>query len=285
MNRTERIALLAQKNITSRRHAMKTILEEERLPYRLQEKAGNYKNPLGVVNYIIEPEGNTACMLFSAHYDAVAGSCGANDNAASVCILIDLALELRRRNIPARFVFFDGEENKLAGSRHFIENIDRSLITAAINLDLCGFGDAMTIYSHGKKHGSCYTLEPFMRKEIFEKYNGQLVNYLPKSDDASLISAKIPTLAISVMPRSDVAFLKALATYNNGILGKPPEYGMMIDQMEISTTMHGGYRDDLKWLENASMDMVYNFLLEAVGTKPETVKKRWGIFNISNKNN
>lgn len=280
MNRTERIALLAQKDMTSRRDAMKTILEAENLPYIIQEEAGNYKNPLGVVNYIIEPEDNAACMLFSAHYDAVPGSSGANDNAASVCILIDLALELRKQHIPARFAFFDGEECKLAGSKYFTANVDRSLITAAVNLDLCGFGDAMTIYSHGKKHGSCQALEPFMRKEIFEKYNGQLVNYLPKSDDSSLVSVKIPTLAISVMPRFDVAFLKALATYDNGILGKPPEYGMMIDQMEISTTMHGGYRDDPKWLEDSSMDLVYNFLLEAAMTKPEAVKKRWGIFTI-----
>lgn len=278
MNRTERIIMLAQKDIAARRDAMKNILESEGLDFTIQEAAGTYKNPLGVVNYILEPEDNTPCLLFSAHYDAVPGSTGANDNAASACLLIDLALELKRLNIPARFAFFDGEENKLAGSRYFVTQIDRSLITGAINLDLCGFGDAMTIYTHGKKPGSCMALEPFVRKSIFEKYNGQLVTYLPKSDDHTLISAKIPTLAISVMPRTDVAFLKALSSYDNGIIGKPPEYGMMIDQMEISTTMHGGYRDDPKWLDDEAMSRVYNFLLEAAMTEPEKVRKRWGLF-------
>lgn len=280
MTRNERILLLAQKDEASRREALKNILEAEGLKYTIQEEAGSYKNPLGVQNYLLEIgiSNQDPSLLFSAHYDAVPGSTGANDNTASVCILIELALEFTRQGIPARFAFFDGEENKLAGSKFYVNQIDRSLITGAINLDLCGFGDAMTIYSHGKKPGSIMALEPFMRKELLELYHGQLVSYLPKSDDYSLSSAKIPALGISVMPRTDVAFLKALATYDNGILGKPPEYAMMIDQMEISTTMHGGYRDDSKWLDDETMDFVYQYLLKAASTKPEKVKKRFGLF-------
>lgn len=278
MTRQNRIEHLTKKDIASRRTAMKEILDSEGLNYSIQETSGTYKNPLGIINYLISPTDNVPCLLFSAHYDAIPGSSGANDNAAAVNILIELALELKRREIPARFAFFDGEENKLAGSKFYVSEIDRNLITGAINLDLCGFGDIVAIYSHGKKPGSCLELEPFMRKEIFENYNGQLVTYLPKSDDSSFVAAKIPALGISVMPRSDIAYLKALATYDTGILGKPPEYDMMIDQMEISTTMHGGYRDDIKYLESESMDLVYQFLLDAITTEPIAIKKRFGLF-------
>lgn len=278
MDRQQRIIALSQKDMNSRKEALENILNDAGLVFTTQKEESSYNNPLGICNYIIDLANDTPALLFSAHFDAVAGSTGANDNAASVCILIDLALHFKELSIPARFVFFDGEENKCAGSKFFVDNFDRSLITGAINLDLCGFGDTITIYTHNKKTANSTAIEPFLNKSILTKYNVQLVNYLPKSDDYTLSSAKIPTLGISVMPHFDVAFLKPLSSYDNGIIGKPPEYALMIDQMEVSTTMHGGYRDDPKWLEDSSMDNVYNYLVNAISTPVEKSQKRFGFF-------
>ena len=60
---------------------------------------------------------------------------------------------------------------------------------------------------------------------------------------ASFGSSRIPALSLCAIPRWDIQYLKAMATYGDGFLGRPPEFDMMMGQMEVSTTMHGGYRD------------------------------------------
>ena len=112
MDMITHLETLAQKDPDQRRQALAGVLEAERLSYTLQEEEASFKNPRGVANYLLTPWQETPCLLFCAHYDAVPGSFGANDNAASLCILIALAKELKSRNLPARFAFFDGEEKR-----------------------------------------------------------------------------------------------------------------------------------------------------------------------------
>ena len=169
---------LAQKELPLRRDAMARILEQEGFSYTTQEASASYKNAQGVVNYLIET-GTAPGLLFCAHYDAVAGSTGANDNAAAVCILLRLADSLRERNISARFAFFDGEEAGNAGSKLYVSSMDRTLITGVINLD------------------------------------------------------------------------------------------MMLEQMEVTTTMHGGSRDSVEYIEPETMERMHEYLLESVTAKDE----------------
>ena len=60
-------------------------------------------------------------------------------------------------------------------------------------------------------------------------------------------------MSLCVVPRWDIQYLKAMATYGDGFLGRPPEFDMMLEQMEV-----------------------YEYLLEGV-TAPPAVKKRFGI--------
>lgn len=39
---------------------------------------------------------------------------------------------------------------------------------------------------------------------------------------------------------------------------------MMMEQMEVSTTMHGGYRDHPEYVEPEAMSRIYHYLREAV---------------------
>ncbi len=275
MNITRHLTEISQREPEARRQALAEILTSEGLSFRLQEAEPSFGSPLGVRNVILDPPAAVPSPLFCAHYDAVPGSSGANDNGAAVCILIDLALELRRRGISARFVFFDGEETKNAGSRLYVSQLNRADLTSVINLDVCGYGDTLVIC--GKGHEKKAILQPFCGREILARYQGQLVRYLPPSDDASFRSTRIPTLSMAMVPRWDVQYLKTLATYGEGFLGRPPEFDLIMGQMEVITTMHGGFRDDPKYVEPDTMERMYHYLLEAVQAKP-AARKRFGLF-------
>ena len=120
-------------------------------------------------------------------------------------------------------------------------------------------------------------LRPFCDKALLDKHNGQVLKYLPKSDEVSFASSQIPTMSLCVVPRWDIQYLKAMATYGDGFLGRPPEFDMMLEQMEVITTMHGGYRDNPQYVEEDAMMQVYGYLLEGV-TAPPAAKKRFGLF-------
>lgn len=47
-------------------------------------------------------------------------------------------------------------------------------------------------------------------------------------------------------------------------LGRPPEYGMILEQMEITSTMYGGCKDSAQWVDPEAMEHIYQYLWEAV---------------------
>lgn len=267
---------LAQKDPDERRLALAGVLEKERLSYTLQQEEPTPRNARGTVNYLLTVGQETPGFLFCAHYDGVPGSFGANDNAAAVCILIELARTLKETGLSARFAFFDGEENGNSGSRLYVSQLDRSLLTGVINLDVCGYGDTLVVY--GKGHEKKPVMKPFCHKPLLDKYNGTLVKYLPPSDDISFSRNKIPVLSMAMVPRWDVQYLKTLATFGEGLLGRPPEFDMILGQMEVITTMHGGYRDTPEWIEPETMERMYSYLLEALTIPQQPVKKRFHLF-------
>lgn len=62
-----------------------------------------------VRNLEVGPE-RGARLVVGAHYDAIPGTPGADDNASAVAALIELALQLARERLPVRFVAFANEE-------------------------------------------------------------------------------------------------------------------------------------------------------------------------------
>ena len=274
MKINQHLETLSLKDPDLRREALANVLTAEGIPFITQEEDPSFKNPRGVVNYLTDPGTAKPSLLFCAHYDAVPGSYGANDNASSLCVLIALAKELRRLGIMARYAFFDGEEKDCAGSRLYVSQADRSVIQAVVNLDVCGFGDTLAICGKGNEKKA--PLRPFIHPALLGKYNGQVLRYLPKSDEASFSGSRIPAMSLSVVPRWDIQFLKAMASYGDGFLGRPPEFQMMLEQMEVTTTMHGGYRDAPQWVEEEAMEKAYSYLLEAIQAPPAP-RRRFGL--------
>ncbi|MEB3214374.1 MAG: M28 family peptidase [Leptolyngbyaceae bacterium] len=81
-------------------------------------------------------------ILLGAHYDTVAGSPGADDNASAVAVVLELARLLA--DVPTRhpltIALFDLEETGLLGSTAFVETLGRSPnIEGAVILEMMGY--------------------------------------------------------------------------------------------------------------------------------------------------
>jgi hypothetical protein len=106
-----------------------------------------------IVDFLPESPGRQ--LLFSAHYDVLKDSPGANDNASGVAVLLGLCNELRRKPKPIRLVFFDREESwlrtpvlslGLLGSLSYVCKTDLRTVSAVYNLEFCGQGDFLAIW-------------------------------------------------------------------------------------------------------------------------------------------
>ena len=78
-----------------------------------------------------------------------------------------------------------------------------------MNLDVCGFGDTIAICGKGNENKPVF--RPFCQKLLLDRYNAQVLKYLPKSDEASFAGSRIPALSLCAIPRWDIQYLKAMA--------------------------------------------------------------------------
>ena len=82
-------------------------------------------------------------IVLAAHYDTVAGSPGAADDAAGCAVALGVVEEVLRAPLrrSLRVLFFDGEEAGLFGSQAWVERLepaDRDRILAGLHLDTVG---------------------------------------------------------------------------------------------------------------------------------------------------
>lgn len=114
---------------------------------------GSYEAPytadgVSFVNVLAQTRGKNEAadpLLLAAHYDTCGPFPGADDNAAAIAILLNVAERLQQEPAerPVILAFFDAEEppyylTPAMGSIHFYHHQRRSPIHCAIALDLCG---------------------------------------------------------------------------------------------------------------------------------------------------
>ncbi|MBW4487049.1 MAG: M28 family peptidase [Trichocoleus desertorum ATA4-8-CV12] len=84
-------------------------------------------------------------ILIGAHYDAVIGSPGADDNATGVAVLLELAQAFCQEPArhPIRLVAFDFEETSynLAGSTYYANSLQEEPLRLMLALEMLGYCD------------------------------------------------------------------------------------------------------------------------------------------------
>jgi Peptidase family M28 len=139
-------ALLAGRSNRERAQLTEAVLQGagfpvQREPYRTVEGAG--------VNLFVDLGAGPRTLLLAAHHDAVPGSPGANDNAASVGILRALGARLLAwppGRLRVRLAFFGDEERAMLGSRVHTRRADVRDLVGVVSLELCGIGDSLALW-------------------------------------------------------------------------------------------------------------------------------------------
>jgi hypothetical protein len=115
-------------------------------PNFFQPIAGGGQNVAGII------EGRDAArknefVVIGAHYDGFGGAfAGAVDNAAGVAVMIEIARAMAK-NPPQRsllFIAFDGEEQRQAGTKFYVEHPVVPLEKTVAAVKLAGFGGGMS---------------------------------------------------------------------------------------------------------------------------------------------
>ncbi|MBU7018793.1 MAG: M28 family peptidase [Theionarchaea archaeon] len=113
-------------------------------------------SPVGDNNIVIKREGKKQdTLIVCAHYDTVASSRGADDNASGVSVLLGLDIP-ENPEYTLMLIFFTGEEVGLIESRYFADNIDR--VIGVICVDTVGVGKDFHISSVKKNRSTSFFL-------------------------------------------------------------------------------------------------------------------------------
>jgi Zn-dependent M28 family amino/carboxypeptidase len=176
MELLEYVRQLESQPAEKRREIIQLHLDRWGVPYELLP----YETGVNLVVTPLHP----AFIGISCHYDVVAGSPGANDNASAVAV----TLEIIRRNqlyytrrLGLQCFFFDEEELQLRGSRTFLEHYGLGKMIGLINLEMVGQGDRLALWSlNGEARGRVLkTFEAVAREQgvATERYDRIVTNY------------------------------------------------------------------------------------------------------------
>ena len=203
------------KGIEGRTHeGRKAYIEQEldRLNVRYEVVPFSHEGRRRVIsgNNIIVPLGKgKKNIVVGAHYDAVPGSPGANDNGGGVAVILGLIQSLKNIDWKHRidFCFFDQEEAGLIGSAEFVKTYKDSLHhLAMINLDVEGTGSEVYVGPVGG--GDDDLIMPFVRKAAATTgYPFHEDQYYPPSDQLSFADRKLENISISIVPPGDAELL------------------------------------------------------------------------------
>lgn len=93
----------------------------------------------------IATSGKKAPILIGAHYDAVPGSPGADDNATGVAVLFELARAFAEQPLtyPVRLIAFDHEESGMLGSTAYANDLwqQKQPLRLMLSLEMLGYCD------------------------------------------------------------------------------------------------------------------------------------------------
>jgi len=130
------------RSTTTERDAARTYLADQLSQMGWDPQLQAYPTGTNVYATIPSTTGSTQQIVVGAHFDTVAGSPGANDNATGVAAALAVARYLR--DTPCRganvvVAFFDQEELGLFGSRAFAAKLAGADVTAVHTIDQIGW--------------------------------------------------------------------------------------------------------------------------------------------------
>lgn len=173
-------------------------------------------------------------ILIAAHYDAVPGTPGADDNATGVAVLLEFARIFAKKPIkyPIRLVAFDMEESGLLGSADYVALLrrEKQKLRLMMSLEMLGYcdsnpgsqvypsplerfypnrGDFIALVGNLRTLGDLFRLRNSIRKSgtpsefLPVPNNGKVVPATRRSDHAPFWDAGYPAMMVT-----DTSFMR-----------------------------------------------------------------------------
>jgi Zn-dependent M28 family amino/carboxypeptidase len=153
-------------------------------------------------------------LVLCAHHDAVAGSPGANDNAAAVGILLHLIPRLPPR-IPrgwrVRLLFTAAEELDYLGARAYVEETPLEDVAGVLSLELCGIGDTVALWDAVESTPFLSGVTAALESAGLERPTGyDVVGRIPVfgSDHRAFAAAGLPAYGFTMVPAAHAEDLR-----------------------------------------------------------------------------
>jgi acetylornithine deacetylase/succinyl-diaminopimelate desuccinylase-like protein len=165
-------------------------------------------------NFAVDVGGGDRVLVLAAHHDAVPGSPGANDNAASVAILLTLLERLAAAppaRLRVRLLFPACEELGYLGARAYVRQTPLAGLVGVLSLELCGIGDTLAIWDAAEETPFLRTVRGALEslgRRADESYH--VVGKIPVfgSDHRAFAAAGVPAHGLTVVPAAEADALR-----------------------------------------------------------------------------
>jgi aminopeptidase YwaD len=198
-------------------------------------------------NFCVEVGRGDRALVLIAHHDAVPGSPGANDNAASVAILLALLERWALREPPrrVRVLFPACEEVGYLGTRAWVRAHGVQDVVGVLSLELPGVGDSVAVWDAAAE-------TPFLSRvrgaleasglRADESYH--LVGRIPLfgSDHRAFAAAGVPAYGLTSVPAAEAEALRAFVFHPvraivRGAVRRPPPFDTYHTARDTGSTL------------------------------------------------
>jgi len=164
-------------------------------------------------NLVVEVGHGARALVLIAHHDAVPKSPGANDNAASVAILLSLLERWAAREPPTRvrILFAACEEIGYLGSRAWVRAHGVADVRGVLSLELPGVGDSLAVWDASAPTPFLETVRGALEGLGLRADDGyHVVGRIPVfgSDHRAFAAAGVPAYGLTSVPAAETEALR-----------------------------------------------------------------------------
>jgi hypothetical protein len=165
-------------------------------------------------NFSVDLGAGDRVLLLAAHHDAVPGSPGANDNAASVGLLLNLIERLAvspPTKLRVRFLFTAAEERGYLGARQYVLGTNIAELAGVLSLELCGIGDSIVIWDAAEETPFLGTVTAALeglglRRDASYHTVGRIPMF--GSDHRAFVPLGVPAYGFTLVPSANAEALR-----------------------------------------------------------------------------
>jgi aminopeptidase YwaD len=217
-------------------------------------------------NFAVDVGGGDRVLVLVAHHDAVPGSPGANDNAASVAILLALLERLAASppsRLRVRLLFPAGEEIGYLGARAYVRATSLTGVVGVLSLELCGIGDTLAIWDADAETPFLGTVRgafESLGRRADETYH--VVGKIPVfgSDHRAFTAVGVPAYGLTVVPAAEADALRQF------VFNPVKSALAAVKRRPVPFDTYHTRGDALATVDGAALDMVVQSLAAVVAT-------------------